>query len=536
MTTGTWTGCYGKNWKGLIVPQAFSHPAKFSRSLIERIIAHMLERGWLKKGEMCGDPFGGIGCGGIIAAYAGLRWVGVELEGRFVELAKKNFELHAAKWRAMGDPEPVILQGDSRGFASIIGQCAAIATSPPFEKMVATADPNFLTPGEQGKRNPSKSNLSDYGQSPGQIGNLRAGKVDAITTSPPFTQGYSSGGGINVKGYGADGKDKVGERTYQGTGGERAKGNIETLPVGTLRPGKCDAIATSPPYESAGWKADENPANVMRREAKRRKLYPMRPEVVPGRYSDSRENLGNTAGETYWDAVRTVYHQCRLALKPGGVMAVVVKSYVKGGKLVDLPGQTWTLLQSLGFLPLERIRAMLVEEKRERSLLGADIVTRKERKSFFRRLAEKKGSPKIDFEDVLFVRNPSGDGRLDACVTSPPYAEGLGHDSAHPRLDGTEDERRRKEGCARRSGYGHTPGQIGSLKSGDLDAVITSPPYAQTGVANALGGNQIDHTRLAELTKSKKDLANTKQRADTLQYGQTPGQIARLKEGKLPTT
>jgi hypothetical protein len=31
----------------------------------------------------------------------------------------------------------------------------------------------------------------------------------------------------------------------------------------------------------------------------------------------------------------------------------------------------------------------------------------KERKSFFRRLAEKKGSPRIDHEDVIIMRKPT---------------------------------------------------------------------------------------------------------------------------------
>ncbi len=49
---------------------------------------------------------------------------------------------------------------------------------------------------------------------------------------------------------------------------------------------------------------------------------------------------------------------------------------------------------------------MLVKEKRHKSLYGGEIVTRTERKSFFRRLAESKGSPRIDYEEVLIVRKP----------------------------------------------------------------------------------------------------------------------------------
>ena len=78
-----WQGCYDGNWNDLIVPGAFAHPAKFARGLAERIVQHGLDRGWFAPGDLIADPFGGVGLGGLIAAYRGLRWVGVELEQRF---------------------------------------------------------------------------------------------------------------------------------------------------------------------------------------------------------------------------------------------------------------------------------------------------------------------------------------------------------------------------------------------------------------------------------------------------------------------
>jgi len=85
-----------------------------------------------------------------------------------------------------------------------------------------------------------------------------------------------------------------------------------------------------------------------------------------------------------------VYRQCRLVLRPGGVMAVVIKRYVKNGAIVPLPDQTWDLLLSLGFLPLERVRAMLVKETRRPDLFGGEVVTEVKRTSFFRKLHERK--------------------------------------------------------------------------------------------------------------------------------------------------
>ncbi|HOI39035.1 MAG TPA: hypothetical protein PLF11_16880, partial [Bacillota bacterium] len=82
----------------------------------------------------------------------------------------------------------------------------------------------------------------------------------------------------------------------------------------------------------------------------------------------------------------------------------VVKSYVKNKAIVPLPDDTLKLLEHIGFQPVERIHAMLVKEDRKPDLFGGELVQRKERKSFFRRLAESKGSPRIDYEEVLIVR------------------------------------------------------------------------------------------------------------------------------------
>ena len=39
-----WSGCYPSNWKGLIIPDAMSHPAKFSSKLIRRIYQNGIPR------------------------------------------------------------------------------------------------------------------------------------------------------------------------------------------------------------------------------------------------------------------------------------------------------------------------------------------------------------------------------------------------------------------------------------------------------------------------------------------------------------
>ena len=74
----------------MIVPEAISHPAKFSNRLIRRIYEHMLKEGWLRPGDMVIDPFGGVALGALDAMRMGLAWRGVELEPRFVDLGNQN--------------------------------------------------------------------------------------------------------------------------------------------------------------------------------------------------------------------------------------------------------------------------------------------------------------------------------------------------------------------------------------------------------------------------------------------------------------
>ncbi len=80
-----WRGCYREGWQGEIVPEAFSHPAKFSRSLIRRIYEHVIEQGWIAPGQAMMDPFGGVALGALDTSRFGLamgrRGTGAEVCG-----------------------------------------------------------------------------------------------------------------------------------------------------------------------------------------------------------------------------------------------------------------------------------------------------------------------------------------------------------------------------------------------------------------------------------------------------------------------
>ena len=128
-------------------------------------------------------------------------------------------------------------------------------------------------------------------------------------------------------------------------------------------------------------------------------------------YGHTEGQIGQEESETYWASVAQVYSECWKALKPGGVMAVVVKSFVRNKEIVDLPSQTLELLEAIGFEPLERIRAWMTSRATQKSLMP-DIREdyTKKKASFFRRLYESKYPENaIDFEEVLIVKRPEGE-------------------------------------------------------------------------------------------------------------------------------
>ncbi len=402
--------------------------AKFSRRLIFKIVRFGLERGFWKAGDVIGDPFGGVALGGVACAYAGLRWLGVELEEKFCRLGQANIEKHRRELGLWGYPLPVIVQGDSRQFAAIVGEAlAGCVTSPPYAESlnaqhngIDTAKLQKASAGQ--KRGPGTKHAETftasglgYSADPANIGNLPAGALDAalppgevagVVTSPP----YADIGAVDLspkdiermKANEANGKSTRRQNNSRAAIERQiakahpeygaTPGQIGNLPAGTL-----DGAVTSPPWADV-------PAHDTRESYDKHPSSGRMGKSCGQDYGTAPGQIGKDAGESYWQAVSTVYQQVYQSLKPGGVLAVVVKSYVKQKQLVDLPDQTAQLLTALGFDVFLRCRCWLVKESRHPSLFGGDIVETTERKSFFRRLAEKKGSPRIDWETVLFTR------------------------------------------------------------------------------------------------------------------------------------
>src|SRR6185436_9803707 len=245
-----------------------------------------------------------------------------------------------------------------------------------------------------------RGKTGEYGSTEGQLGAMPEGQL--CVSSPPFPQPYTGGGGINVKGYSNEAQrkgssekpfDLVGKRTYQSKGGYRTEGNLETLDANGF-----ECAVSSPPYEAQD-------TGATRRELEK---YDRGVDRDQRRYGD----LGS--GETFWSASRLILEQLHQVTVPGGHATFVVKAFVRDKKIVDFPGQWAQLCEAVGFRLLHHHRASLVERGAlQPAMDDFDIqgdtwrmVTRDKdhsvaRKSFFRRLAEAKGSPRIDHESVL---------------------------------------------------------------------------------------------------------------------------------------
>jgi hypothetical protein len=359
--------------------------------------------------------------------------------------------------------------GDSAGQLARLpaGDVDAVVSSPPFLDARSTQTDKGSIKGST----PTAHDPEAMGVSAGNLQAMRAGDVDAIVSSPPFTQGYAGGGGINVKGYGADGADKVGARTYQGTGAERVAGNLEALPLGDvdavvssppwgdntegafgahkfktpehgLQAGRghgasdaarlrqlerdrektygdsagqlaampmedVDAVVSSPPYEGS-LSASEDGIDWQKANSEETPRHQLKGQSAAPSYPTNGDNIGNATGETFWSAAHQIVTESFAILKPGGTAVWVVKAFVRDKKVVDFPGDWRKLCERVGFETLCEIHASLVAEETKSHLFDGEVTTRRERKSFFRRLAEKKGSPPIDYETVYFMRKPEG--------------------------------------------------------------------------------------------------------------------------------
>jgi hypothetical protein len=371
-----WEGCYRESWQeGDLVPDAFAHPAKVSKALAFRLVHHLIAQGYLTPGQTVLDPFAGIAGFALPCLAAGLGYLGIELEPRFVDLANgydcdgtmradfkarcgKRLELHTPHhvegnfdlWqRRYGFTGGTVVQGDSREvLRTMRGGVQGLVSSPPYAEAIRNgANSIDKSKGVDPRKPESKSvqrltNLAEgYGTTPGQLGAMPAGVVG----SPPYE-------GICVE------RDREAEAFW-------AKDR-------TFRQGKT------------------------------------RGQHSAHQYGVSEGQLGGTEADTFWGASAQILNELHALLPAGAVCAWVLKDYIKRGTRVPFCRQWEALCHQQGFTTAEWIEASLVEEHgTQHTLFGEAESIQTARRSFFRTLHVKKYPHlAINEEIVLITRKP----------------------------------------------------------------------------------------------------------------------------------
>ena len=379
----SWYGLYRSSLKSILTQDSIKHPAKVSWGLATRIYEHLVAEGWVRPGiDLVLDPMAGVGTFGVAAAHAGIRFLGIELEPRFVAIAAGNFERYRRAWTQFGMPQPLIIQGDARNLLALVGEADCVVSSPPYN-LPMSQDHNGSRKGIRGTTPSEAGAFVKYGNTPGQIEGLPMGDLGMVVSSPPYADGCTHGHKL---------VDAHAEYIQGGHRGHvlESYGNTPGQ-LGEMPPGDVKAVLTSPPYGEA--QTGGGLARIVERP---------HGSLTTCGYQGQGTTHGQCAAmpaKTYWSAVCNIYRQCYQLLPVGGHICLVVKAFVRGGVIVDLPGETAALLEHVGLRVLHEHRAMLTSQIGQMTLDGGE--ERKSRKSFFRRLAEKRGAPEINWEVVL---------------------------------------------------------------------------------------------------------------------------------------
>jgi len=409
--TEQWFRCYDTPRNGLFTRESNRHPAKMAVGLCFRILEHGEERGYWKKGDLILDPMCGIGTTLVCAARRGYNAVGVELEQHFFDLAVANIKHAVTDGRAVIE----IHCGDARQLPQLLA------------------------------------------------GTERAGGDSDL---PPFFNA-PSGGGINIKGYGPDGADKVGERTY----------STRTV----------SGALTSPPYTDA--------------------------QVTgSGHFRSSREpNAADAASNPRegYDAALCSPPYGDAAL-PSGV-PFSIRVLAREGKWDEAMAE------------MEKWDAQQIESGAMRSQRSPE--GRRKR-----------------LELAISQMEGNYASRASAVVSSPPYlmTEGGAKGIA---VNGHTDDPALADRQYKPENHGTAPAQIGNLRDprGDIDAVLTSPPWEIGGCVPVLGKDVEKAARLRYESQLRARaegrftngltyeviLRQMQEASRNETYGHAPGQIGR---------
>lgn len=298
-------------------------------------------------------------------------------------------------------------QGEGNCFRGTYSRTLGQIGDLPTGDFAATlGSPPFSAPGEQPAASQSRAmrdyydfnhgrrtKLADNMQSDGNLAAMPTGDFAASVSSPPYNLPISQDHNGSRNGTRGTTPSEDGAFVKYGS----TRGQLEGLP-----PGDFDAAVSSPPYENS--LHDRNRIDPTRLTGN---TAGHTSQAFARDYGDAAGQLGKASGDTFWTSSRAIVEQVRLVLSPGGVAVWVVKDYVRAGRIVPFAEQWRQLCEAVGFCTLHVHRAWLVEDHGAQHTIFGEIEPRRiKRISFFRRLAEKRGAPEINWETVICMQLP----------------------------------------------------------------------------------------------------------------------------------
>lgn len=145
-----------------------------------------------------------------------------------------------------------------------------------------------------------------------------------------------------------------------------------------------------------------------------------------------------------------------------------------------------------------------------------------------------------------WIRSICGDARRlselliqsDVILTSPPYSETLQQDHDYQKEYGFPRATGKPIGIGRSQAhtiYSGNPENIGNLSHGDVEAVLTSPPYAASVNAFNDPARRAERLRKARLNPKMYVGGNARDGQIDWKYGESEGQIGNLPLGSIDT-
>ena len=331
---------------------AIAHPAKANTNLLRFLI-----KKFTCEGDTVLDPMAGSGSTGVVAALHGRNAVQVDIEKKFVDWAEEASKKVESQETLTRKGRIKNILGDSRKLSELLKNVDVIVTSPPFasttikKKFKSEEELESFAKGQyvykhgrslEATKRFIKKSWKGYPDSPSNIGNLPHGNVDAVITSPPYSESHVGDNQRYLSGQLSEEENKQIARSLESPNKYGYSKNTHN--IGNLAHGNVDAVITSPSYERQLHDSREKRAKGIWRnsEIDVQKNFPMG-------YSENKENIGNLKKETYLQAMLQVYSEMFKVLKPNGKAIIVIKPFIRNKKVVDLPYHTWLLLQQAGF-------------------------------------------------------------------------------------------------------------------------------------------------------------------------------------------